>query len=276
MRKEFGLVLLALFFFSLNAITGAYAVENNDLEQQNENKHKIEPIIENQTILKEEADVSGDGKPDIIQITGNHYEEGSSYLKDIYLEISGSDGHKYQAELDSGYEPTLKLVDLNHDGIDDMFISIPTGGSGGISNYFLYTFKDFSLTDIGVPEPLMITSQFLDGYKASMTIDNTGQTYTFDLKSRKKDYKRLGLYTNGKLNEPRELMVDPYSTLKPIQVKGESYGLKGIQQVSGAYHADGIAFVESTWYYENGKWNLVDTKVMDREKIQKKKKKANE
>ena len=67
-------------------------------------------------------------------------------------------------------------------------------------------------------------------------------------------------------------MVDPYSTLKPIIVKDDSYGLKGVQQISGAYHADGIAFVESTWYYENGKWNLMDTKVMERKEKQKQKK----
>lgn len=270
MRKEFGLVLLALFFLSLNAITGAYAVEDKIVENENGVHNQ-----EKQTLIKEEADVSGDGKPDIIEITGIHYEEGSSYLREIFLEIKGSDGNKYQTELDSGYEPTLKLVDLNHDRIEDMFISIPTGGSGGISNYFLYTLKDFKLTDIGVPEPLQITSQFLNDYKAAMTIDNTGETYTFDLKNRKKDYNRLGLYTNRILNEPRELMVDPYSSLKPFQLKDKEgqYGLKGIQQISGAYHADGIAFVESSWFYENGKWNLVKTKVMDRDKMNKKKKK---
>jgi hypothetical protein len=67
-------------------------------------------------------------------------------------------------------------------------------------------------------------------------------------------------------------MVDPFSTLKPVIVKteDESYGLKGVQQISGAYHADGIAFVESTWYYENGKWNLMNTKVIEREQKQKK------
>src|SRR3954454_8255665 len=246
MKKEFGVALLALFFLSLNAITGAYAVEN-------ENKEKDMKKID--TIIKQEVDVSGDGKPDTIEIKGIRYEEGSAYLKEIYLEITATSGQTYKAQLDSGFDPKLEFVDLNHDGLADMFISIPTGGSGGISNYFLYTLKDFHLKDIGIPGPLQITSQFLDNYKAAMTIDNTGETYTFDLQSRKKDYNQLGLYTNGVLNEPRELMVDPYSSLKPFQLKDKEgqYGLKGIQQISGAYHADGVAFVESSWFYENGK-----------------------
>ena len=269
MRKELGLAFLALFFLSLNAITGAYALE----DKKDKNIGNNERVV--QHLIKEEADISGDGKLDQIEIKGIHYEEGSAYLKKIFLEINPSNGKKVQEELDGGYEPSLKLVDLNHDGLDDLLISIPTGGSGGLSNFYLYTFKDAKLTDLGIPEPLNITSQFLNNYKAAMTIDHTGEVFTFDLKSRKKDYNRLGLYTKGILNEPRELMVDPYSTLKPIIIKekGESYGLKAIQQVSGAYHADGIAFVESTWYYENGKWNLIHTKVVDRDKVNDKKKK---
>jgi hypothetical protein len=257
MKKEVGLVLLALFFMSLNVITGAYADENDRKKDEDE---KL------QTIINEEMDVTGDGKPDMIEIKGVRYEKGSSYLKEVFLEITASNGKLYRTKLESGFDPILEFVDLNHDGLKDMFISIPTGGSGGISNFFLYTLKNFQLTNLGIPDPLMVTSEFQDDYKAAITIDNTGKSFTFDLKSRKEDYDRLGLYQNGKLNEPRELMVDPYSTLKPVIVKDESFGLRGIQQVSGAYHADGIAFIESRWYYDNGKWNLIDTKVMEREK----------
>lgn len=268
MKKEFGLVLLALFFLSLNAITGAYAIEGENEQAPVETSFVDKPM----NLLKEEMDVSGDGKPDSIEISGIPYEEGSSFLKEINLEINGSNGKHYKAELDSGFDPELKFVDLNHDGIQDMYIAIPTGSSGGIANHFLYTLKDFTLTDIGVPDPLIITSGFQEGYKAVMTIDNTGETYNFNLISRKKDYDRLGIFVNGKLNEPRELMVDPYSSLKPSIVKNELYGLKGVQQISGAYHADGIAFVESKWIYENGKWTLLDTKVIERSNKAKKSK----
>ncbi|KAA9023598.1 hypothetical protein [Niallia endozanthoxylica] len=267
MKKEFGLVLLALFFLSLNAITGAYAVEGDKNSVPVETNIVDKPIV----LLKEEMDVSGDGKLDTIVIKGVQYEDGSSFLKGIFLEIKGSNGQTYTTELDSGFDPDLKFVDLNHDGIQEMYITIPTGGSGGIANHFLYTLKDFTLTDIGIPDPLMISSEFQDGYKAAMTIDNTNQTYNFNLMNRKKNYNKLGLYINGKLNEPRELMVDSYSSLKPVIVKDELYGLKGVQQISGAYHADGIAFVESKWIYENGKWTLMETKVIERSKKAKKK-----
>ena len=57
-------------------------------------------------------------------------------------------------------------------------------------------------------------------------------------------------------------MVDPYSTLKPLQLKDKKYGLMGIQAISGTNHADRIALVEAVWNYENGKWVLKNTKVL--------------
>jgi hypothetical protein len=256
MRKEFGLALMAFLFLSLNAFTGAYALEEKG------------GML---TLLQDERDISGDGKNDMITITGIPYEEGISYLKQIFLHVSVSGGKTYKLDLKSGFDPTIDYIDLNHDGILDLFISIPTGGSGGLSNYFLYSLADEQLIDIGIPDSLTITSQFQNGYKAAMKIENTGETYSFDLKNRKKEYNRLGLYQKGKLNEPTELTVEPFSLLKPKKVKNDQFGLKGIQQISGAYHADGIAFVESKWLYENGKWNIVSTKVLEKDKTQKKK-----
>lgn len=130
-----------------------------------------------------------------------------------------------------------------------------------MSNFYLYTLKDFKLIDLSVPDPLVINSQFENGYKATISIQNTKQSYTFDLRDRSEEYERLGLYVNGKLSEPTELMVNPYSTLKIIPIEGKK-GLLGVQRISGAFNADTIAFVESFWLYEDGKWILKDTKVM--------------
>ncbi|MDE3838727.1 hypothetical protein C0966_04945 [Bacillus methanolicus] len=255
MKKELLFAFSAFFLISLSAITGAYAVS--------ESKKSI-------TVSQDKVDVTGDGKKDKVTIIGILFEEGANFLKEIFLEIDASNGKKYKVKLEGGYEPQVKYEDFNHDQVKDLFISIPTGGSGGLSNYYLYTLKDFNLTDLTVPEPLVMTSQFEENYQASLVIDETGQKYTFDLKDRKADYDRLGLYVNGKLNEPTELMIFPYSTLKPVIVKDNKYGLLGVQRISGAYSADGIAFAESIWIYENGKWKLVNSKVYETNKKQRK------
>lgn len=246
MKKELLLTFAAFFCMSLTALTGVYAGESHD---------------KTVTVSESKVDVTGDKKRDTIYVKGVPFEEGAQFLKRIYLKIKASNGRTYEIELDGGYDPALAFRDLNHDGVKDIYISIPTGGSGGLSNFYLYTLKDFKVTNLTVPEPLALSSEFADGYKASITIQQTGQSYSFDLSDRKEDYERLGLYQDGKLNEPTELMVLPFGILKPYKVAGKGYGLAGSQRVNGAYNADGIAEVESTWFYENGKWNLIDTKV---------------
>jgi hypothetical protein len=246
MKKELLLTFTAFFFMSLTALTGVYAGESNE---------------KTATISEEKVDVTGDGKIDLIYVKGVPFEEGAQFLKSIFLKIKASNGETYKIQLEGGYDPATTYRDLNHDGVKDIFISVPTGGSGGLSNFYLYTLKDFIVKDLTVPDPLAISSQFEDGYKASMTIEETGQSYSFDLSDRKEDYERLGLYKDGKLNEPTELMVLPYGTLKPVIVKDNLYGLTGSQRINGAYNADGIALVESTWFYENDKWNLINTRV---------------
>ncbi len=247
MKKEIAIAIAAFFSITLSVITYAYAVEVNDKMM---------------VISEDKIDVSGNGKKDSIVLKGVPYEEGTKFLKEIQLEINASNGKSYKVDLDPGYSPAIQYVDLNQDGVTDLFISINSGGSGGISYYYLYTLKDFKLLDLGVPDPLVINSQFINDYKASITIDETGQSYTFDLRNRANEYERLGLYQHGKLSEPMELMVDPYSTLKPLQMKDKKYGLMGIQAISGTNHADRIALVEAAWNYENGKWVLKNTNVL--------------
>lgn len=248
MRKEIIFALAAFFFLSLTALTAAYAGEN---------QNKI------LTISKEKADVTGDGKKDLIVIKGQPYDEGTEFLKEIFVEIQTLNKKTIKIELDSGFNPTANFVDLNHDGLKDIFITVDTGGSGGITNHYLYTLKNNILADITVPEPLVINSQFLDGYKAVITIQDTGESYTFDLSNRADDYEKTGLYQKGKLSEPTELMVDSYSALKPVLMNDKTYGLRGTQAISGAYHADRIAIIESNWLYVNGKWTLKSTRVME-------------
>lgn len=248
MKKEIIFAFTALFFLSLSAMTDALAKENTSR------------LI---TVSKDKIDVTGDGKKDLIIIKGQPYEEGTDFLKEIKMEIITSNKKSISVELDSGFNPRVQFLDLNHDGLNDIFVTVDTGGSGGITDHYLYTVKDFIFTDISVPDPLLINSQFLNGYKASIQIHETGESYTFDLSNRADKYEQSGLYQKGKLSEPTELLVDPFSTLKPVLVEGKQYGLKGMQAVSGAYHADTIALIESLWYFDKGKWSLMKTIVME-------------
>lgn len=246
MKKEMLMAIAAFFLMSITAITGVYAIEE---------KAKVV------TISKDEADITGDGGKEVIYLKGVPFQGEDSYLKTIYIEVSGSDEKTYKFRLEGGSKAGLQLVDLNHDGVKDLFATVKKGGSDGITLNYLYSLKDYTNTNLTVPDPLEAESGFLNGYKAQIKIEETGKSYLFNLKDRKKYYKKLGLYHYGKLNEPTELTINPYSSLKPILIKDDVMGLKGVQRVTGFANADTIADIESLWLYQEGKWKLVNANV---------------
>lgn len=250
---------MTTFFFGfiiLSAITGVEAMENGDEEK----------------IAKYTVDVTGDGKNEQILLKGIAYPDHPSHFEKVIVEVVGDNEKREHIELDGGFHPELLLIDLNHDGIRDLFVSMETGGSGAIKNHYLYTLKDGKLGEHITPDPLVIHSEFLNQYKARITIENHHKTHKFNLKGKADEYEQMGLYMDGKLNEPMELIIGDYDHLEPIRVKGKKVGLKGNQVISGAAHADVIGRVESTWLYKDGTWELLGTKVFELYKEKKGKK----
>jgi hypothetical protein len=246
MKKELLLVIVLFFLISLTAITGVYAIGENT------------KVI---TISEEKADISGDGIDEVILLKGVPYQEDDSFLRRIYIEVAGSNRKLYTIPLESGSKASLQLVDLNNDGMKEIFSTVQTGGSGGIVINSISSLKNFIYTDLPLPEPLEMNTKFLDGYKAEIKLVQTGKSYKFNLRDRMNYYKKLGFYFKGKLNEPAELTVNSYSELKPVQLDNGNIGLKGLQRVTGVANADTIALVESTWNYDRGHWNLISTEV---------------
>ena len=80
-----------------------------------------------------------------------------------------------------------------------------------------------------------------------------------DLRDRKNGFDQKGLYQNGSLNEPTELMVHPFELLKPVRLENLTVGLKGRQSIGEEYDGELIAHVESIWKWTNGNWELQST-----------------
>lgn len=246
MKKEMLLVIASFFLMSLTAITGAYAFEETT------------KVV---TISNEKADITGDGKVEEILLKGVPYQKEDTFLEKIYLEIIASNGKRYTFPLESGARASFQLVDLNNDGLKDLLASVLTEESEGIVQNYSYSIKDFIQTNLALPDPLEMDSHFLNGFIAEIKLTETGKSYRFDLKDRKKYYKKLGLYYKGKLNEPTELTVNPFNRLQPITLKGNKIGLQGEQRVTGIANADVIASVKSTWSFEKDHWKLTNTIV---------------
>ncbi|NEY97737.1 hypothetical protein [Heyndrickxia shackletonii] len=248
MKKEYLLAITAFFMLSFTTVAITYAGE------------EATPAISIIKTYKE--DINGDGKKEKIVLKETPNQQGGKYYKKIWSEIVFQNKSIVKIKYSPGLEPKIEFTDLNHDGIKDMLASSSTGGSGGIYNYHLNTIKDQKAVAIPLPPQLNLQGQFENNFKATINVTETKERFHLNVINRKKEYIQTGLYQeNGKLNEPTELMIDPVAMYKITKVRGKKgYGLRSYRQVSGAYHADSLGVLTATWYFENGKWNLIKTK----------------
>jgi hypothetical protein len=254
MKKEYLLAFSAFFMLSFTTVAITYAGDQS--------------APASNIIKTYKEDLNANGTKDKIVLKGLPIQQAQSHYKKIRSEIflSNHSVIKIPYGPNPGFEPKIEFVDLNHDGKKELLESSATGGSGGNYNYHLDTLEDDKAVSIPLPTPLNIQGQFENNFKAMISIHETRETIHLDVVSRKNDYIRTGLYQNkGKLNEATELMIDPVALYKVVYVKGKKgYGLQSFRQISGTYHADALGTVEATWYFENGKWNLIKTKWKNR------------
>jgi hypothetical protein len=211
------------------------------------------------TISNDKTDITGDGQKDVIVLSGVKLKDG--HFKNLIIHIAANK-EQYKIPLPKGFEPKLQLLDVNRDGVKDLFVTIPINKNRVNSKEVLYTVKNNKLERLNLPESLVLESSFLNGYKAKVKIRDTGNTYIFNLKNRKKYYEKLGVFYKGRLNEPTELMVSEYSNIKPIQLKPGKIGLNGVQKITGVTESDTIGYVESSWIYDQSHWKLVKVVVL--------------
>lgn len=205
------------------------------------------------------GDVNGDGIIDYIYLIGTPYEKGSSYMTNIKLKII--DGRTFcETTIDlnenQGYSPTLFLGDFTKDKIDDIYISIFTGGSGGYTFYYIYSFTN------NQPKLIFDSEKFYkaykyevnykDDYKVEVISKNTNNTkYILDITYKGKSYLSEIYYDNGKLIKPIEGWVNPLGGLSPIDFQQDgAYDLYAQQRIAGRYNADSLGNVQTSL-----KWN---------------------
>jgi hypothetical protein len=221
-------------------------------------------------IQQVKADLTGDGVVDTLALTGSKESSDSPYIRDIELELTdGQSGKTVRTSIgdnNGGYGPKFTLLDANHDGVDDVYVSADTGGSGGIIEYSLVTFKG------GTPEALVpqqvlndapqFDVTFEDGFLAKLVDKQSGQATTVDISRGKDNYLELGIYDEqGKLLKPVQGWADGYGLLEPQKQTDESYVFEGVQQVAGAAHVDRIATVISRWAIVDGQWTRLGIEI---------------
>lgn len=208
------------------------------------------------------GDVSGDKIKDNVFLTGTHNDK-SAFTENIILHIQdGKTGINTTIPLnENGYNPTIYLRDFTGNGIWDILISITTGSSGGLIDYFIYSFFN------NIPIMIFNYKVYNKQYQYEVTYKNNylvevisyenKMVYFIDLSYKGREYLDKIYDKNGQLKYSITGFVDPISGLYPIDYNtNHVYSLLVYQQISGQYHADSLGYIQNELKWNGQKFDL--------------------
>lgn len=219
------------------------------------------------------ADLDGDGRTDDVVLYGVKKYADSPLVGDIGVAVKNGQSSQFSAasigEYNVGYEPQLLIGSFTRPSAQEIWVSLATGGSGGVCQYSLLTYRDDQVRPIipqkNLNQGLLLETRCLPGFKLSIRDKATDFKATLDLKKSSVDYEEMGIYDNaGKLLTDPMVLIDGYGVLKPEdEDKDGILELHGIQKISLGYHANSVAYAESTWKISNGRMVLVSERFKD-------------
>ena len=209
------------------------------------------------------GDVNGDGIPDNVYLTGIKTSD-SPFTQNITLVIQdGRTGRFMSIPLsdNSGYNPRLFLGQFTGDGIDDIFISIDSGGSGAIMYHYIYSFINNTpqlLFDFNsYNEEYNYDVTYKDNYRVEVISRKNDRNYIIDISTRDDEYLHEIYYENGKLKSPISGFVNPLSGLYPVDFDSNNvYELLAYQKIAGRYNADSLGYVLNTLKWKDNMFIL--------------------
>jgi hypothetical protein len=210
------------------------------------------------------GDVNGDGVPDKVSLYGNKPDGTAGIFADNIIVVI-EDGRTNQTktispEFNSGYNARLFLGDFTMDRVDDIKVSIDSGGSGGYGYFYLYSFKNNNLKEI------FNFDQYNDKYKYKVDYSNLykvdvgnvmlDKLFTLDISYKGYDYLSQYYDENGKLNKPVQGEVLALSSLVSIvnNEKNDAYDLLAFQRIIGIYNSDTLGFIENLLSWDGQKF----------------------
>jgi hypothetical protein len=261
-RKTMIMVLMLGIFFTRENLV--FAEDTVDEQVTTPVSQELQLPADYYIIDSAAADITGDGVIDNLYLIGHKGNQSDRFADNMSLVVrNGATNDSKTIDLNgfSGYQGKIFTGDFTGDKVDDIMISAPTGGSGGIVGHVIVNYN--------LPEPKIIfdqtnnegakfTGNFVDDFKAQLTNENTGRSMFLDLENKKTFYVQSAIYNeNGKLLKAVRPISYPFTILEPIYVDYDGvYELRGVQRIIGAYGVDGIGNIYSRWKYEDGQWNI--------------------
>ena len=266
--KKLGFVILCLIF-SLVLIGPKAETQNINFIAKETLISKLDLESNVQIIEKRAVDITGDQIKDQVFLIGQKPAGDSSLfyapIKVIVYDIYNKEYYINSYDNFSGYEPKLAFYDFTNDQTKDIFVKTNSGGSGGIYHHLIASFMDNELKiifDNQNNKPLHVSGNYEDGFQAVLNIPELNERFKLDLSFNRRKYIEENIYTSdGNLLRDVKPYTYPLSQLTPVDYDfDESFELRGIQRVVGAYGADSIAHLTTVLKYE-GSWQIKQVEI---------------
>ncbi|SFA75844.1 hypothetical protein SAMN05216312_101317 [Cohnella sp. OV330] len=203
-----------------------------------------------------QGDVNGDGILDNVYLYGN--QSDGPFADHITLIIQDGRSNRSTAvnlPNNAGYNARLFLGDFSKDGVQDILVSIDSGGSGGYGIFYMYSFKNnivYEMFDVEkYNEAYKFNVNYEDFYKVSVSNPQLDVLFTIDISNKGYDYLSQYYDDDGKLKKPVQGEVLALGGLFPIVTneRGVGYDLFALQRIIGTTNADTLGYVENllTW-----------------------------
>jgi hypothetical protein len=210
------------------------------------------------------GDVNGNRIPDNVFLTGIKTPD-SPFVQSITLMIQ--DGSTYvptiiPLEENAGYNPTLFLGDFTGNRVNDILISIASGGSGGTMYHYIFSFLnnipqlmfDFKVYN----EQYTYDVDYRNNYKVEVISKINNEKYILDISLKGDEYLNEIYDKNGNLINPITGFVNPLSGLYPVDFDSNGvYELLAYQKVAGRYNADSLGYILNTLKWQNNRFSLL-------------------
>lgn len=227
-------------------------------------KIKAEEQVKTDLIETYEEDITGDGLKETIELKGILLSRDATFYREIWVDVISKNDEQWKIQYEGGYEPSIQFIDLNRDGINNLFYQSgknDTGETGKRFTYHLHTLDNGKVIEKDLPKQHYINGTFKDDFIVNLTISPHRKPHVVHVKDRSEEYAQQGVYNKeGKLLKPTPVIFDPIAFYEPVLIsKSNGYGLKSYQQINGIDHTDQLGTIETLWYYENGGWIILQT-----------------
>lgn len=206
------------------------------------------------------GDVNGNNIPDTVYLIGEKNQ--NPFYENINLIIQdGRTKILYTIPLFPqyymGYDPFIILAGFINGKTEEIFVSLPVGGSGALTYYYVISFENNLIRYILKPNDFQTLSEQLgfeviyrDYYKVDIVSSELNKILTLDVSDRKEYYEGKVYDSDGKLIKPLKGFIIDLPHLFPLKLNGNRpYVLNAQQDIAGTSHADRLGYLSSDWTY---------------------------